>query len=221
MIQLTQNQTARTAGWNAVVSKCSGHSNMDNIKNENPLLEIPNYMENMQWIMFLSAIILTILSIVVWKFSYKRKPICISFLVLLLLIGALGAHNQIELSKYLTANNAVSELPQDVSANFMPISLNTFERSLDSDSEGVSVYYISRTDCAACEDFEKAMTPFLEESAYSMTTYFTNSDRNGLRSKEMYTFLENNTLTAVSTNATALVQRQSKEIFPSDPAHFP
>lgn len=164
-------------------------ANMGNVRNENPLLAIPHYMANMQWVMFLSAAILMIFSAIAWKISSKRKPICIFILALLILIGAVGGYSQIKLSKYLVDNNAVSELPQDVSENFMPISLNTFECSMASNAEGVSVYYISRVDCTACEGFEKSIAPFLEENAYSMNTYFTNSDRDGVRSEEMYKIL--------------------------------
>lgn len=180
-----------------LVLACNILPKMGYIREDNPLLSVPSYFSIIQWGMLFSSIVLTVIGIIVWRISSKRKPICISILIILLIMGAIFGYSETKFSKFLEDNNAVSEIPQDIDENYSAITLNTLEGSLASNSEGLSVYYISRIDCPACKDFEKSLTPFLDESSHSMNTYFTNSDRDGIRSEEMYAILDKYGIAAV------------------------
>lgn len=60
-----------------------------------------------------------------------------------------------------------------------------------------NVIYIGRNDCKECKIFEEDISIILEKNEVEITGYYTNLDRDGEKSREMYQWLDRNEIDSV------------------------
>jgi hypothetical protein len=116
---------------------------------------------------------------------------------------------QTSFSVFAEENNAVSKLGNTENPYFNEITLNMLNEYLQDDSGKEVILYIARNDCKECFIFDNEITPQLERLHYGLTVYYTNSDREGPRSKEMYELLDKY---GIATVPSVLVIKNAKVV---------
>ncbi|MCD8026021.1 MAG: hypothetical protein LUF33_03580 [Clostridiales bacterium] len=144
-------------------------------------------MMNFFWIsLFLTFLIFLADGIHILKTGFKNKidiigKATISIISVLMILNIFFGVN------YFKAVSPYSLTGDDdyiSSEYFRGISLDELEKDLN--AETPVLIYIGRNDCDECLKFEEAIEPELEEYCVELPTYYTNKDRNGDKSNEMY-----------------------------------
>jgi hypothetical protein len=183
-----------------VVLGCAAHSLYGTgiVRSETPSLEIPPYINTIDWIALFCSFAIAAVVTIMWVLSRGNKRVMkvmlAGLVALLVLWGAAAA----SYSRYLEENNAASVPGNMDKANFAEITLYTFEEYFTLTDDDIPLY-IGKTECPECEAFEDEITPFLEKNIFAVNTYVTDSDRDGPGSEAMYALLEEHDITSVPT----------------------
>ncbi|MDR0519947.1 MAG: thioredoxin family protein [Clostridiales Family XIII bacterium] len=153
-----------------------------------PSLKIPAYVSAINWVALIGSFAVIIAALVILAVLKRRRYLVYFLLAGLVAITALWIESDRSFSAYIEESGAIPAQESMDNPNFAEISLYTFREYFSLADDEIPVY-IGRADCPRCTSFENEMTPFLEQNTFALTTYYTDSDRDGPRSKEMYDLL--------------------------------
>jgi hypothetical protein len=146
-----------------------------------------------EWIALLASFSLTISSIIVWAISKKRKKkylVVLMHFVILVAVAGLFIGCELTFNEAYKDKSEYAEYDPDANPYFVSIDLNELIELLNDQSGHEEMIYIARNDCAECSTFEEEIAESLRKNSYGLHTYYTNRDRDGTRSEEMYGLLD-------------------------------
>ena len=157
----------------------------------------PTTFFHIMWLSLLLTFLNMIVSICVLAFCRKRKcskrviwiPIVIGLGWIVLVLVYLKQYNAADASSrfdYIKNESCFYEL-----------GLTTLKKYMVESSDSTYLVYIGRTDCSACDEFEREIKDVLDRKNAEILTYYTDNDRNGSKSKEMYALLHRFHVTSV------------------------
>ena len=128
--------------------------------------------------------VFTIFIITAGMFTPDKMKKAFVYLQRVMAIIAVTAFLIISISDYM-----VYGIPYEITSYISGTSMKEVEKLINID-DGDVVLYIGRADCQDCKNFENKVDKLLEKHQVGIQGYYTNKDRNGKRSEEMYNMLD-------------------------------
>lgn len=173
-----------------------------------PDINVDNSIINLFWISlgFTFALFFIMLYLEITRENGNHGVNILIILILIFMDLAVNVYNGKGYYDIVGGKNLTEEEQDYIKSEwFRGISLDELKK--DADSEESIILYIGREDCKECVLFEEKFEKELIKTKIEIPTYYTSRDRDGMRRKEMYEFLDKYNIDGVPT---VVVFKQSK-----------
>jgi len=164
-----------------------------------PQAEINETVSNFFWVSLPLTFLLFTIGIVLFitnKYKHVLNGIAFVFIPILFLCNIYFGHMYYETYKPYGLS---FEYGDDYISSEYIRGIELEELKLSLQAEDSTLIYVGREDCKECADFEEVFEPLLEQYSTEIQAYYTNLDRDGNRSKEMYELLDAYQIDSVPT----------------------